>query len=256
MNKKLFISNTSINIFRNCKRRFRYKYIDKVNILSPKSHYLSFGTCLHETLAEFNTLPLKLQTYENSVPILQKHWCSEGYEYIEDEENYFLKAEKMLKNYCEDRKDLGNILLSEEFVHKDIARNLSICGKLDKVYGNDNNKIEILDYKTGESYSPIIDLHNDIQLPIYLLLLRYRLGIYPEVISYYYISFNNKVSMEVTKEVKEYCLSQLKNIISEIYYETKFSFNPTPCCQTGCEFFQHCEFFKSKKTSQQIPAAL
>lgn len=175
---------------------------------------------------------------------------------MEDEENYLLKAEKMLKNYCEDRKDLGNIILSEEFVRHDIGRNLNLCGKLDKVYGNENNKVEILDYKTGESYSPIIDLHNDIQLPIYLLLLRYRLGTFPQVISYYYISFNSKVSLEVTKEIIEYCLSQLKNVISEIYYETDFQCNPTPRCQTGCEFFQHCEFFKSKASSKQITAAL
>lgn len=243
-------------MFKYCKRRFKYKYIDKINAVAQKSHYLSFGTSLHNTLAEYNKLSSQLQTYENSIPILHRHWNSEGYRFKEDEESYFLKAEEMLQIYCNDRKDLGRIILSEEMISHDIGKSLALCGKIDMVYANENNKIEILDYKTGDSYSPIIDLHNDMQLPIYLLLTRYKLGVFPGIISYYYLSINNKVSIEITKEVIEYCLSQLKNVISEIYYETQFQCNPTTRCQTNCEYFDHCEFFKSNTSCQQIPANL
>lgn len=97
-------------MFNNCKRRFKHKYIDKINSTLPKSHYLSFGTSLHNTLAEYNNLPSELQTYESTIPLLQKHWSSEGYESKEDEDSYFLKAKEMLQNYCNDRKDLGRIL--------------------------------------------------------------------------------------------------------------------------------------------------
>lgn len=254
-NSKLFISNSSINIFKNCKRRFKYKYIDKINTTVPKSHYLSFGISLHNTLAEYNNFCPELQNYENSIPILQKCWSSEGYKSKEDEESYFLKAKEILENYCNGRKDLGKIILSEEMIKHDIGKNLTLCGKLDKVYVNEDNKIEILDYKTGECFSLIIDLYNDMQLPIYLLLLRYKLGVFPSVISYYYLSINDKVSIEVSKEVIEFALAQLKNIISEIYYETKFEYNPTTRCKT-CEYFDHCEFFKSKDTSEQILSTL
>lgn len=131
-----------------------------------------------------------------------------------------------------------------------IGKNLILCGKVDKVCVNENNKIEILDYKTGASFSPIIDLHNDMQLPIYLLLLRYKLGVFPSVISYYYLSINDKVSIEVTKEVIEFTLLQLKTIIKNIYYETQFEFTPTTRCKTNCEYFELCEFFKSEITSK------
>lgn len=254
--KKLFISNTSINIFNNCRRRFKYKYIDKINNTLPKSRYLSFGTSLHNTLAEYNNFSSELQTYENSIPILQKNWSSEGYESKEDEESYFLKAEEILRNYCDDRKDLGRVILTEEMIKHDIGRNITLCGKIDKVYANENNKIEILDYKTGESFSPIMDLYNDMQLPMYILLLKYRLGIFPDVISYYYLSINHKVSLEVTREVIEFALFQLKKIISLIYYETLFECAPSARCQTACEYFQCCEFFKSKTAPEKISANL
>jgi RecB family exonuclease len=235
-------------MFKNCKRRFKYKYIDKINATPIKSHYLSFGTSLHNTLAEFNKFPLELQIYESSLPILEKHWISDGYESREDELSYLLQAKEMLENYCNDRKDLGRIILSEEMIKHDISKTLTLCGKIDKVYVNENEKIEILDFKTGNSFSPIIDLHEDIQLPIYLLLLKYKLGIFPSIISYYYLSINYKVSLEVTKEVIDYCLLQLKNIITEINLETQFPYTPTSRCNIICEYCTSCEFFK-KTTS-------
>lgn len=130
-NKKLFISNTGINLFKNCKRRFKYKYIERINITLPKSHYLSFGTSLHNTLAEYNSLSPELQTYENLFPILQKHWSSERYESKEDEDSYLLKSKEMLEDYCNDRKDLGRIILSEEMIKHDIGKNLTLCGKFE-----------------------------------------------------------------------------------------------------------------------------
>ncbi|HEY8892912.1 MAG TPA: PD-(D/E)XK nuclease family protein [Clostridium sp.] len=243
-NKTLFISNTSINMFKNCKKKFKYKYIDKINITPIKSHYLSFGTSLHNTLAELNKLNIELQTYESSIPILEKHWISEGYESDEDELSYFLQAKEMLENYCADRKDLGRIIFSEEMIKHYLSKNLTLCGKIDKVYVNENEKIEILDFKTGNSFIPFIDLREDIQLPIYLLLLKYKLGVFPSIISYYYISINQKVSLEVTKEVIDYSLLQLKNIISEINLETQYPFTPTTRCNRFCEYFTSCEFYK------------
>lgn len=225
--KKLLLSNTSINLFKTCKSEFKNKYIDKINVTLPKSCNLILGTTLHNTLAQYNNLSPEHQTYENSIPILQKHWISEGYSSKEDERSYFLKAKSMLQNYCNDRKDLGRIILNEEMINYDIGKNIILCGKIDKVYVNEDNRIEILDYKTGEYFSPIIDLQNDMQLPIYLLLLRYKLGVFPSVISYYYLSINKKVSLEVTKEVIESSFLQLKNLIYRIYNETQLKYTPT-----------------------------
>lgn len=244
-NNKLFISNKSIRAFKNCKRRFNDIYVDKINTITQKSHYLSFGTSLHSTLAEYSNLSSELQTYENCIKIMQKHWNSEGYKSKKDEENYFLKARKMLQNYCNDRKDLGRIILNEEMIKHHIGKNIVLCGKLDKVYINENNKLEVLDFKTGESFSPIIDLKNDLQLPVYLLLLRYRLGVFPDVVSYYYLSINDKVSIDVTKEIRDYCLSQLKDIISDIYYETQLKHTPISCSKTNCVYFGHCKYINS-----------
>jgi len=57
---KVFISSTSINIFNTCKRRFKYKYIDRMpEIQRITNKYLSYGQSIHAALAQFNLISLK-----------------------------------------------------------------------------------------------------------------------------------------------------------------------------------------------------
>ncbi len=231
-------------MFKYCKKRFKYKYIDKIKCNLIKSHYLSFGTTIHNTLSEYNNLPSQLQSYESLTSLLKKHWISEGYDSLENEKVHFVKAQDMLLDYFNDRKDSGAVILNEEMIYRNINKNLTICGKIDRVYVNEDNKIEVLDYKTANSFSPIIDIYNDVQLPIYSLLLKYKLDTFPKVISYYYLNFNNKVSIDLDKKVIDYCLLQLKKVISEIYYESEFPCNPSSRCSSFCEYFTHCEYFR------------
>ena len=217
MTKKLLLSNTSINTFYNHKDSYKKKYIEKVGYQPKKSKNLSFGNSIHSSLNEFNLLNEKEQTLKALERLLNKNWITEGYNSTEEMLNNFIRAKDILSIYFKDRKDFGKTLLSEEMVYYNVNNVLTICGKIDKVFINNDGKIELLDYKTGTTNNLMIDINTDIQLPLYIVLIKHRLNIVPDIISYYYLTNNNKISLEITEDVINICLDRLKSIIADMY---------------------------------------
>lgn len=217
MAKKILLSNTSINTFYNHKDSYKKKYIEKVNFPPKKNKNLSFGYSLHSALNEFNILNEKEQTLKALERLLNKNWIIEGYNSTEEMLNNFIRAKNMLANYFNDRKDLGKTLLNEEMVYYNVNNSLTICGKIDRVFINSDGKIELLDYKTGINNNLMIDINTDVQLPLYIVLLKHRLNIVPDIISYYYLTSNTKISLEITEDVINICLDRLKSIIADMY---------------------------------------
>ena len=207
MNKKILISNTSINTFYNHKDTYKKKYIDKINSPPKQSKNLSFGNSIHSSLNEFNCLSAKE---------LNKNWIVDGYSSTEEMLNNFVIAKNILSNYFKNRKDCGKTLLTEEMVYYNVNNSLTICGKIDRVFINSDGKIELLDYKTGNCNNLMIDINTDIQLPLYIVLLKHRLNLVPDIISYYYLKNNSKISLEITEDVINICLDRLKTIIADI----------------------------------------
>ena len=116
MNKKILISNTSINTFYNHKDTYKKKYIDKINSPPKQSKNLSFGNSIHSSLNEFNCLSAKEQTLITLERLLNKNWIVDGYSSTEEMLNNFVIAKNILSNYFKNRKDCGKTLLTEEMV--------------------------------------------------------------------------------------------------------------------------------------------
>lgn len=216
MNKKILISNTSINTFYNHKGEYKKKYIEQVKSPTKSSKNLSFGNSLHSSLNEFNLLNTEEQTLIALERILNKNWITDGYSSTEEMLNNFIRAKNIFSNYFKNRKDFGKTLLSEDMVYYNVNNSLTICGKIDRVFINNDGKIELVDYKTGNNTNLMIDINTDIQLPLYIVLLKHRLNIVPDIISYYYLTSNSKISLEITEDVINICLERLKTIIADM----------------------------------------
>lgn len=222
MSKKLVISSSSINAFYNDKSLFIDKYINKSSSTNSfKTKNLILGKSIHSTLNDFNLLPIEEQTINSLQTLLNKNWINDGYNSTEEMLGEFIRARNMLDTYFADRKDLGKLLLSEQMIFYNVNSTLSICGKIDKVFINLEQKIELLDYKTGFNTSLMIDPTTDIQLPLYIILLKHKFNIVPNVISYYYLSNNTKITLDITPDIINYSLSRLKSIINDMNNELK-----------------------------------
>jgi len=92
------------------------------------------------------------------------------------------------------------VLLVEEMITKESENETVLFGKVDKVFINELGQLEVLDYKTSTNINYSLNAMEDSQLPLYLILVKHKLGYYPKLISYYYLAHNIKVSYIVKVE--------------------------------------------------------
>lgn len=250
--KKIYLSNTSIRTFFQCKRKFKYSYIDRINISERiPNKYISFGNSMHLTLADFNLIKdNNYRTLDNLHNLLRKNWIRDGYESREEEREFGLMGIDMLSNYYSNPLDKGTEnLLIEQMVYKDFRRYI-LCGKIDKVYIAEDGSIEILDYKTGNTISPI----DDLQLPIYLILAKEKTGLYPSKVSLYYLSQNKKITKDINRNYFEEYTNAILQICNDILDEKNFEYNPNSYCKSNCKYYNLCDI--SKDESQAILSIL
>lgn len=175
--KKLILSDTSIKTYLTCKKRFKYRYIDNIDMGNKvTSKYISFGNSIHMALADFNLITNEsYKTIDVLHDLLRKNWISKGYDSIDEEKDFGLRGLKMLSRYFENPLDVGTEnLIIEQMIFKDMDK-YTLCGKIDKAYIREDGIVEILDYKTGKTIKPI----DKIQLPLYLILAEEKLGYFP-----------------------------------------------------------------------------
>ena len=245
--KNIFISNSNMQVFLNCRKKYRYKYIEKKKTEGSGSNkFLSFGTSIHTTLAQFNKITSdEYRSEANLHKLLRKNWIRDGFESIEEEREYGLRALDMLSQYFNDPKDQGKQnLIIEEMIKKDMGGGVVLTGKLDKVYLRNDNLIETIDYKTGAKVEAV----SLVQLPIYILLTQEKLGCYPDIISYYYLSNNYKMEVKVTDDLIYEVKSFIEDISSQISDEKEFHCRPTEYCSVNCEYFEKCDAAKDSNS--------
>lgn len=231
-------------MFQTCKRRFKYKYIDKIRgVEVAPSKYLSFGNSMHTTLAKYNTFTLsEHRTLENLHKLLRANWVRDGYKTLDEERTYGQRALEMLTRYHLEPLDQGKQGLGiEEMVHMDINENFSLCGKVDRIIRNENDEIETLDYKTSATIKTINNPLDDLQLPIYTLLTEHLLGSYPKYVSYYYLVPNKKIIQPIDSNTIQQSIAKLLLVFEEVKNEEDYDYSPTPYCMKNCEYSKICE---------------
>lgn len=240
----LYLSNTSISMFYTCKRKFKYRYIDKIKpseIVTNK--YLSFGMSIHKALAKFNTLTdEQIRTLQNLHTLLRSSWIRDGYKDIEEERKFGLKALDILTNYFNNPLDTGTkTVLIEKNIQKNMDNKFILCGVIDKGFINIGGELEVTDYKVGNKIYHSEDFQIDPQLPIYVLLAEEFLGTYPSVVSYYYLAHNMKFERKITENNIREIIDSLWNVYELIDNEKEFLPSPTPYCSNSCEYADRCE---------------
>ncbi|MEJ8554837.1 RecB family exonuclease [Tepidibacter sp. Z1-5] len=246
-NRKLYLSNTSIQTFLQCKQKFKYKYIDKMSVSeSNPNKYLSFGNSIHTTLANFNLIAdSKYKQLDILHNLLRKNWIRDGYESKEEEREFGLRGLDMLSNYYSKPQDKGKKnLIIEEMIYKN-NDDYVLCGKLDKVYIDNKDSVEIIDYKTGNTVTPV----DNLQLSIYLILAKEKLNYYPSKVSLYYLSKNKKITNEIDENSIKNSNEIVSNLCEKIKKEENFKLNFNSHCKNNCEYYKVCDASKIANSS-------
>ncbi len=217
----IWLSHSSINDFLSCKRLYFLKNIfkdpiskRKINIVSP---YLSLGIAIHNTLEplkEIETTNRELYIKNNLINNYKNNFDSltgkkGGFKNKEEENEFFERGLKIMKNILKDTMILINKVIPEKYfwnrdLHNgfnphfpiDIENNLILTGAIDWLeYLEKDNSIRIIDFKTGKNE----EKEDSFQLPIYYLLIteldikkKYKVS----EMAYWYLDSENKKIIE------------------------------------------------------------
>lgn len=205
--------------------------LPKTNFAPSYNKYIAFGDSLHICLEKYNNAIKNKRrlNYKSIEELLKSSWVSIGYDSKDEEKNFYEKALSILKIYFSDRKDKeSNILFVEEKLTKVLSNNIILFGKPDKIYTNTNGELEIVDYKATISISYHLNPLYDIQLLLYIILVKERTGLYPSIVSRYYLCFNKKISHRLTNEDITLIENYFSTVIPivENYYSSSASNSP------------------------------
>ncbi|MDU3801319.1 PD-(D/E)XK nuclease family protein [Paraclostridium benzoelyticum] len=236
MNKKLenfLFSQNSINTYRSCPLKFKFKYVDKLNWKQDDEGSRDY----YENLKLGSDFHLICERYFSNIPT--------GIEFLNNEEfNIWLEKIKRLIPIKDDK------LYLPEYEVRYSLNNFKIQAKFDLVVV-DKDSISIWDWKTENRKIEYKDVENRVQTLVYLFLASETIGkIYNLDIDYENIKlsyyqpeyYNEPITITYSNEKHNINKKQLENYIGNIlntnYDEEKNIKNIKHC--KFCEFNKLC----------------
>lgn len=236
MNKKLenfLFSQNSINTYRSCPLKFKFKYVDKLNWKQDDEGSRDY----YENLKLGSDFHLICERYFSNIPT--------GIEFLNNEEfNIWLEKIKRLIPIKDDK------LYLPEYEVRYSLNNFKIQAKFDLVVV-DKDSISIWDWKTENRKIEYKDVENRVQTLVYLFLASETIGkIYNLDIDYENIKlsyyqpeyYNEPITITYSNEKHNINKKQLENYIGNIlntnYNEEKNIKNIKHC--KFCEFNKLC----------------
>ncbi len=165
------LSFRQIDDYLTCPLKYKYLHVLKIPVLAH--HAVSFGSCLHKVVAEY--LKRKKEdkdlTLKELYQLLEKHWISEGYLSLDQEDQAKKNARRILKRFYNKTRNEKPTLVEKDFKFKLTykGRIIPVKGRWDRVDIKEK-EVEIIDYKTGQvrdKEKAIERVKNSIQMKIY-----------------------------------------------------------------------------------------
>ncbi|MEM4270521.1 MAG: ATP-dependent DNA helicase, partial [Candidatus Pacearchaeota archaeon] len=239
-NEVTYLSYSQIQTFDICPLHYKLRYILKIPV--PQTSAQSFGTSIHAALRDFYQSwllgqKLKIDDIEK---LLEKNWIDEGYSSKAHEKSAFAKAQKIATDYLKKNFDKTNLPIALELPFNFTLENIKIGGRIDRVDKVDKQKIEIIDYKTGDNIPDEKKLAKDLQLTFYALAATEVhdsiLNRKPEEVqlSLYYLEHNKKLTTTRTQEQLEEAKKMILEKAEEIS-KSEFLCSGHTLCKT-CEY--------------------
>ncbi len=240
-------SYTQFRVFEICPKQYKYAHILKIPG-RPKFTF-SFGHSIHNTLRDFYLLyqkTKKLPTLDELLAIYEKNWLDEWYESKEQEEERKEKGRQSLIEFY--KKNQGKFKIPK-FIEKGFnvkIGNYTIKGIIDRIdvlescqlNGKSFDKVEIIDYKTGEIPK---EIKNELdQLLIYAIAVREIFHDIPVKLTYYYVEDNYPVTIDKFEDELANFKERIINLIEKII-KSDFSATPNPWKCHNCDFREICE---------------
>jgi DNA helicase-2/ATP-dependent DNA helicase PcrA len=239
-----YLSYSQMQTFDICPLHYKLRYILKIP--TPQSSAQSFGTSIHSTLRDFyqSCIRGEILNKKQAFDLLEKNWINEGYSSKSHEQKALERAKNILETYVDNNFDKKNLPVVLEYPFNFMIKDLKIGGRIDRIDLLGENKIEVIDYKTGTNVPDEKKLAKDMQLTVYALaateVREKYLGKKPEevLLSLFYLEANKKFTTTRTKEQLEEAKELILEKADEIAH-SDFACSENMLC-LNCEYKMLC----------------
>jgi len=259
-------SHSRISTFEQCKLRFKYKYLDKIEPEIKATIEAFMGSRVHDVLEKLYT-DLKHQknpTKEELLSFLASEWKKEWNDEVlivkKDltQENYFDMAKKFVSDYYDHYKPFNQAIVIGTEMHIKIKLDNEgkyvVQGYIDRL-DSKGETYEIHDYKTASNLPLQEYLDDDRQLALYALAVKENYKDARDVkLIWHFLAFNKELHSERTEEELQELRAETIKIIQQIEACKEFPSKTSALCD-WCEYKLICPEWKHlyKTEKEEMP---
>ena len=174
--RKPTLSPSKISTYLACPVKYRWTYVDSRGKWFMRSRsYFSFGTSLHQVLQRFHDSEDKgVMTTHEAVSALEDSWLTSGYSSQDEMQQALAEGKEIVEAYTE-RIAAQPVTSKTLYVEKNLRcdfPDFALNGILDRVDEREDGVLEVIDYKSGRSSVSPQEVHDDLAMSIYQILLK------------------------------------------------------------------------------------
>ena len=239
------ISQSKSSTFKQCKLKYRYRYVDRLDEDRTNADAMHFGSYIHKIFED----GIKATTYEELNVLAEKHAPNYSFN-----DSFKAKTEVCLKNFLRLNASLREVGDAELLYEVEAASGITLNGIIDRVVAGDNGGYLIIDYKTGKREKSKFDLFSDEQMQGYCYAIHKMKGIPVAdiTVAHYYPISDNLVSVNYSPaQISTY----LKNRIDQVWSIRKCTlaemFPSQNVFCNWCGYKNLCPLFNDASTVQK-----
>jgi putative RecB family exonuclease len=230
-----FASPTKLATWRQCRRRYRYRYID--HLPAKPRPWLSFGQSLHATLKDlFDTRP-ENRKWAGAERSYRRNWVRKGYAGAEEERSYFERGIAALQRIFASDDISSPRPRAVEFNVQAKIDDVVLCGKVDRVDDSLDGMV-ITDYKTGRPRAPE-RAQADQAFTMYALLVQARFKQAPARLVWDFVETGDKVTTARAPEALSRAQTDVLALVAQVRADDEYPASPGPLCGL-CDYLERC----------------
>lgn len=246
-------SHSKLETFEQCKQKYKFKYIDKVEPDIPRTIEAHLGEIVHETLEWLYQKVMEkiIPSITDVIDFYSEKWTekySADFLIVKKEmktTDYFSRGVEFLINYYMKHQPFkDNTIATEEKIeiNLDDTGEKQLIGYIDRLVHNlEKDEIEIHDYKTSASVFSREKIEHSRQLALYSLAIKQIFGKDKKVsMNWHFLAHDMKISISRTNEELEKLRQEVIELINQIEQTKSFPKNKSRLCD-WCEYKNLCE---------------
>lgn len=245
MPRKPTLSPSKLTTYLACPTKYKWTYVDPRGkwYVRSKSYY-SFGTSLHHVLQRFHdNEDTGVTTTDEAIAALEESWIDAGYSSQDEMMQALAEGKDVIQTYVE-RTAKEPVTAQTVFVEKMFRADLGpfvLIGRIDRIDETEEGTYDIVDYKSGRQSVSEQEVHDDLAMGCYQLILRHQFPDRPLQATIIALRTGDRASASLTEGELQVFTQDLLALGDEILTRDWENHRPTPkALCPRCDFLALC----------------